>query len=114
PAVDLRRAGSALAGLAVPTARQIGSLLRLDPVDRIEHDHAFGHLGPVVLEAPFAADRAPDAECRRGHAPSSTSPRRRSPASARAASPGSAPGGPAWCRPRRARPARCAAPTPGA
>ena len=46
------------------TARSFG-LLRLDLVHRVEHHHAFGHLGRVVAE--FAALRvaAPDSKRRR-------------------------------------------------
>src|SRR6185436_13385435 len=40
--IDLRRTRPALARLAIPPAREIRRLLRLDLMHRIEHDHAFG------------------------------------------------------------------------
>ena len=52
-AVDLGRARSALAGLAVPAAREVGRLLGLNRVHRVEHDHAFAGFGLVVLELPL-------------------------------------------------------------
>ena len=52
-AVDFRRARAALAGLAIPAAREVVRLLRLDFVDDIEHDHAFGDFRGVIHE--FAA-----------------------------------------------------------
>jgi len=42
PAVDFRRAGATLAGFAVPAHRKIGSSVRLNVMQRIEHDHARG------------------------------------------------------------------------
>ncbi len=65
--VDLGRTRAALAGLAVPAARQIGGLRRLDGVDGVEHDHAFADLGGEVLELPLAPGPSPDAERRGGH-----------------------------------------------
>ena len=64
-AVDLGRAGTALAGLAVPAAGQVVGLGGLDLVDGIEDDHAFGDLRLVIDH--FAAGRvsAPDGERRR-------------------------------------------------
>src|SRR6516165_5305749 len=50
-AVDLGAARAALAGLAVPAARQIVGLGRLDLVDHVQHDHAFLGLDRVMLEA---------------------------------------------------------------
>src|SRR5512139_4140110 len=49
-AVDLRAAGAALAGLAVPPHREVARLGRLQPVDRVEHDLALGDLDGVVAE----------------------------------------------------------------
>src|ERR1700735_564702 len=43
PAIDLRRARAALAGLAIPAHRQVGRLVRLDVVERIQHDHSRGN-----------------------------------------------------------------------
>src|SRR5207247_9814873 len=40
PAVDFRRARAALAGLAVPTHRETGRVMRLEVVQGVEHDHA--------------------------------------------------------------------------
>src|SRR5437773_7576949 len=51
-AVHLGAARSAFAGLAVPPAREIVGLSRLDLVDHVQHDHAFLGLDLVVLEAP--------------------------------------------------------------
>ena len=48
-AVDLGRARPALAGLAVPANGEIVRLLGLNLVDGVEHDHAFGDRGRVVL-----------------------------------------------------------------
>ena len=68
PPVDLGRAGPAFPRLAVPAARQVGRLLRLDAVHGVEHDHALGDLGAVVLEAARPTRIAsPDSECRVGH-----------------------------------------------
>ena len=62
-AVDLRRAGAALARLAVPPDREIGRLLRLDPMHDVEDDHPFRHLRVERLERPVAfRTRAPDLE----------------------------------------------------
>ena len=49
-AVDLRRAGAALARLAVPAASEVAGLRRLDAVDRVEHDHPGDDLGGVVAK----------------------------------------------------------------
>ena len=56
-AVDLRGAGAALAGLAIPAAGEVVGLFRLDLVNGVEHDHALGDFGGVVLELPAAARR---------------------------------------------------------
>src|SRR6185437_14506323 len=61
-AIDLGRAGAALAGLAVPAHGQIGGLGGLDLVDDVEHDHAFLDFGAVLDEAATVALAAPDAE----------------------------------------------------
>jgi hypothetical protein len=50
-AVDLGRARSALAGLAVPPDSQIVGLLGLYLMDGIEHDHLFRD-GVVIPSAP--------------------------------------------------------------
>ena len=49
-AVHFGRAGSALAGLAVPADGEVVRLLGLDLMHGVEHDHPLGHLGRVVLE----------------------------------------------------------------
>src|SRR5262249_39195233 len=67
PAVDLCRARATLAGLAVPAAREVGRLLGLYAVDRVEDDHALGDLGPIVLQGAAARVAAPDSEGRRRH-----------------------------------------------
>src|SRR5690242_3481349 len=66
-AVDLRAARAALAGLAVPAAREVVGLGGLDPVNEVEHHHALAGLDPVFLEAP-ALGTAPEHPHReRGH-----------------------------------------------
>src|SRR5262245_28132618 len=47
-AVDLRRARTALAGLAVPAHREVGRRLGLHLVHGVEHDHALADLRAVV------------------------------------------------------------------
>jgi hypothetical protein len=59
--VDLGRAGSAFSGFAVPTDGEIRSLLRLDLVDGIQHDHPFRDFSVVLSEGVFVG--APYAEC---------------------------------------------------
>jgi hypothetical protein len=54
-AVDFRRAGAALAGLAIPAAGEVVGLRRLDFVDDVEHDHALGNLRGVIHELAAAA-----------------------------------------------------------
>ena len=49
-AVDFRGTGAAFARFAVPAAGQVVRLLRLDVVNGIEHDHAFGNFRRVILE----------------------------------------------------------------
>jgi hypothetical protein len=66
-AVDLGGTRPALAGLAVPSASEVGSLGRLDPVDGVEDDHPLGDLGGVVLELPAGRITAPDPERRLTH-----------------------------------------------
>ena len=56
-AVDFRRAGAALAGLAIPAAGEVVGLRRLDLVDGVEHDHAFGDFRGVIHELPAARRR---------------------------------------------------------
>ena len=56
-AVDFGRARAALAGLAVPAHREIVGLLGLDLMNGVEHHHAFGDLGGVVLELAAATCR---------------------------------------------------------
>ena len=61
-AVDLGRARAALAGLAVPAARQVRRLRRLNLVHGVEDDHALADLGGVVLELAALFVGTPDAE----------------------------------------------------
>src|SRR5207237_9260782 len=63
-AVDLRRAGAALAGLAVPAHGEVVGLLGLDAVDGVEDDHALRDFGRVVAEGAALAVAAPDGEGR--------------------------------------------------
>jgi hypothetical protein len=67
-AVDLRRAGAALPGLAVPSHGEIRSLCRLYLVDGVEHDHAgnqrHGVIAKTSTRRPIAS---PDLERRRAH-----------------------------------------------
>ena len=64
-AVDLGRARAALAGLAVPAHGEVVGLLGLDLVHGVEHHHALGDLGLVVLELAACRVAAPDAKRRR-------------------------------------------------
>jgi hypothetical protein len=62
-AVDFGGAGAALAGLAIPAAREVVRLRRLDFVDDIEHHETFGDFRGVIHQ--FAAAvrvGAPDSE----------------------------------------------------
>src|SRR5215213_373332 len=61
-AVDLGRAGAALAGLAVPAHGQVAGLGRLDAVDGVQHHLAVlaGH--GVVAQVPAAGVAAPQAQ----------------------------------------------------
>src|SRR5699024_3859243 len=61
-AVDLHRAGAALAGLAVPPAGQVGRLGGLQPVDDVEDDLALVHLDLEVAQVTAARVAAPDTE----------------------------------------------------
>src|SRR5262249_55033757 len=61
-AVDLGRAGAALARLAVPPDREVVGLLGLDLVDHVEDVHAGRRLGPVLDVLALAAGAAPDAQ----------------------------------------------------
>ncbi len=63
-AVDLHRAGAALAGLAVPTDGQVGRLRGLQPVQHVEDDLALVDLDLVVLQGAGARVAAPDPELR--------------------------------------------------
>src|SRR5208282_1854557 len=65
--VDFRRAGTAFAGLAIPAAREVVGLRRLDFVDGVEHDHAFGNFRWVIHELSAAGVTAPDSERGRIH-----------------------------------------------
>src|SRR5262249_37493620 len=53
-AVDLGAARAALPGLAVPPAREVVGLRRLDPVDDVQHDHALVALDAILLEVAAA------------------------------------------------------------
>ena len=66
-AVDLGRARPALARLAVPAHGQIAGLFRLDLMNGVQHDHAFGHRRRVVLEPAGLPVAAPDLKRRRRH-----------------------------------------------
>ena len=78
PAVDLGRAGAALAGLAVPAHGEVAGLGGLQPVDGVEHDLALGDLDGVVLELAALVVAAPDAHLQVSHlAMVLTCPRRR-------------------------------------
>ena len=46
-----------------PDGKIVG-LLGLDLMDHVENDHAFGHLGRVILELAARGPAAPDSECR--------------------------------------------------
>src|SRR5690606_28156463 len=62
PAVDLRAARAALAGLAVPADGEVAGLGRLDAVDRIEDDLALLDLDGEVLQPAALGVAAPDLE----------------------------------------------------
>src|SRR5690606_28286265 len=66
-AVDLHAAGAALAGLAVPPAREVARVLQLGAVDEVEHDHARVDLDPVLDELAAVLVAAPDAEVALSH-----------------------------------------------
>src|SRR6266849_9488595 len=66
-AVHLRRAGPALARLAVPAHREVRRLLGLDAVDRVEDHHPGRDLGGVVREGTAPRVASPDAEGRGRH-----------------------------------------------
>src|SRR5690606_34495853 len=66
-AVDLHRAGAALAGLAVPAAGQVRSLGRLQPVDHVEDDLALVDLNLVVGEFTAVGVASPDPELAHAH-----------------------------------------------
>ena len=61
-AVDLCRTGAAFAGFAIPAAGEVVSLLGLNLVDGVEHDHPFGNFGRVVLKLAGVILPAPDAK----------------------------------------------------
>src|SRR5690606_3459061 len=61
-AVDLHRAGAALARLAVPAAGQIGGLGGLDPVDDVEDHLTLVHLDLEVLQVAAGLVAPPDPE----------------------------------------------------
>src|SRR5262245_12350635 len=60
--VHFGRAAAAATRLAVPPDREIRRLLGLDLVHRIEHHHAFAHLGRVVAVVAAGRVAAPDPE----------------------------------------------------
>jgi hypothetical protein len=62
PAVDLRRAGTALARLAVPAHGEVGRLGGLEAVDDVEHHLALVDLDLEVLQAAAAHVPAPHLE----------------------------------------------------
>src|SRR5205807_138418 len=62
--VDLSRARSAFAGLAIPAHGQVSGVFRLDPVDRVENDHSLGDLRLVVAELSARTGASPDAKGR--------------------------------------------------
>ena len=63
-AVDFGRARSTLAGLAVPSHREVGCLLRLNAVHRVQNNHALLDGCCVILECAARGVSAPDAKCR--------------------------------------------------
>src|SRR5687767_10503530 len=66
-AIDLGRAGAALAGLAVPAQRQVGSLLALNLHRGIEHHHPFRDFGLVIFELAAVGVPAPNSKGGSGH-----------------------------------------------
>ena len=65
PAVDLRAARAALAGLAVPAHREVRRLGGLQPVDDVEDDLALVDLDRVVLQLAAVGVAAPHPEAAR-------------------------------------------------
>src|SRR5688572_10434060 len=74
PAVHFRRARTALAGFTVPAHGQIGRLVSLYVVERVEHNHAGGDRDLVLDEFAGVAITAEDFECGVRH--KKNSPRR--------------------------------------
>src|SRR5688572_21082221 len=62
-AVDLSRARTALAGLAVPAAGEVRRRFGLDLMHCVEHDHSLGYLGLVIDHLTALAAASPYAEC---------------------------------------------------
>jgi hypothetical protein len=66
-AVDLGRARSTFARLAIPPHGEVAGRFGLDLMHRIEHHHAFGDFGLEVGEVALALLAAPNPERRRSH-----------------------------------------------
>src|SRR6266571_1632985 len=62
PAVDFRRARAALAGLAVPAHGEIGRVMRLNVMQRVEHNHTGRDRHLVFDQVTIAAVAAKDFE----------------------------------------------------
>src|SRR5439155_26668419 len=71
-AVDFRGAGAAFPRLTVPADGEVGGVLRLDLVHRVQDHHALGGFGGVVAEGTLAPLAPPDGESRGSHLISST------------------------------------------
>src|SRR5262249_37540694 len=78
-AVDLHRAASALAGLAVPAQREVVGVTGLDPVQHVQHNHPRIDLYVVRLEVTAGRVATPDLELALAHStPAPTVPDSRS------------------------------------
>jgi hypothetical protein len=62
--VDLGRTRAAFSRFAIPAHSQIVSALRLDLVNGIQDDHAFGNIGLVLAELAARGGRPPNIENR--------------------------------------------------
>src|SRR6185503_6748703 len=71
-AVDFSRTRAALARFAVPSQREVVSLIRLDSANGVKHNHARRCFDCVVDELAFSGASAPNTECGLWHQPISS------------------------------------------
>ena len=65
--VHFRGTGTAFPGLAIPSTSQVVRLFRLNIVHGIEHNHALGYVGRVIVKLSAVCIAAPNLESRGGH-----------------------------------------------